>query len=333
MALSLADIQAKLKLQEEKKGTWEKGDTSVYPLWNNPENSTAVIRFIPDGDATNDFFWRENLTIKLPFAGIKGSKESNQTFVKVPCMNMWEKNGCPISAEIRPWWDDADLKKLASTYWRKKTYFLQGFVVNSPMKEEEVPENLIRRFVITPSIFDKVKAILLEEGLASLPTDYDNGYDFFVRKSAGAKFPNYDNSSWTKSATTGIQPRALSDEERAAIENPGPFVLKDFLPKKPDSKHLEIIMEMFRASVDGEAYDPDKFGEFYRPSGFKSDEGNETFRATPAVTAAPVTHAPKTHHHKEEAETVVETKQEVKPMTGKTPEEIIATIKARRAAQ
>jgi len=45
------------------------------------------------------------------------------------------------------------------------------------------------------------------------------------------------------------------------------YNLVDFLPKKPDDKTLKIIMEMFEASVEGEPYDIEKWGEYYTPYG------------------------------------------------------------------
>jgi len=77
MALNLKDIQAKLLAQQANKdriknGGGFGGDNAVYPFWNNPEGSSATLRFLPDGDETNDFFWLERLIIKLPFPGVKG---------------------------------------------------------------------------------------------------------------------------------------------------------------------------------------------------------------------------------------------------------------------
>ena len=45
------------------------------------------------------------------------------------------------------------------------------------------------------------------------------------------------------------------------------FNLSDFLPKKPDQAHLDAMVEMFEASVDGQLYDNEKWGNYYRPWG------------------------------------------------------------------
>ena len=74
---SLAEIRAKLQQNETRAGGGGfKGDNAIYPHWDIPEGSTAKVRFLPDADTKNDFFWVERAMIKLPFAGIKGQADS-----------------------------------------------------------------------------------------------------------------------------------------------------------------------------------------------------------------------------------------------------------------
>ena len=42
---------------------------------------------------------------------------------------------------------------------------------------------------------------------------------------------------------------------------------------------------MFEASVDGEAYDADKWGQYFRPSGMAARTGDPTKAASPNATA------------------------------------------------
>ena len=71
MATSLAEIRAKLKSQESRSERTGGGDNAIFPHWNIPEGSTTAVRFLPDGDPNNTFFWAERLMIRLPFNGIK----------------------------------------------------------------------------------------------------------------------------------------------------------------------------------------------------------------------------------------------------------------------
>ena len=66
---TLAEIRAKLKEQESRTGGGSSsggGDNAIYPFWNIKEGESATLRFLPDGDDSNTFFWKERLMIKLP---------------------------------------------------------------------------------------------------------------------------------------------------------------------------------------------------------------------------------------------------------------------------
>lgn len=284
MALNLKEIQAKLLEQQARKDQRGKGgsftgDNSIYPFWNNPEGSTATLRFLPDGNDANDFFWEERLIIKIPFPGVKGQNDARPVEVQVPCMDMWKPNSCPIAAETRPWWKDPSLEDMARKYWRKKSYLFQGFVPQNPNKDDNTPENPIRRFIINPSVFDVVKGILMRQDLENSPTDYASGRDFYLSKTTKGGYANYASSSWS------MKERGLNDDEMSAIDKFGLYSLNQFLPKKPDDEHLNAIVEMFHASVNEELYDAERWGQFYRPSGMRM-EGGEASEATPS---APVT--------------------------------------------
>ena len=49
---TLAEIRAKLKEQDNKSqsGGQYTGDNAIYPHWNMPEGTEAVLRFLPDKD-------------------------------------------------------------------------------------------------------------------------------------------------------------------------------------------------------------------------------------------------------------------------------------------
>lgn len=273
---TLAEIRAELKAQAEKaeqqkNGTFtgERKADSFLAFWNVGLNETLNFRFLPDADESNPFFWRERDMINLTFNGIKGVKQERVT-VQVPCNEMWVPKSCPVLAVVRQWFDEAtktgneDLKKLASSYWKKKTYLLQGFIApdSAPVKDDIVPENPIRRILANKDIFEKVKSILLNPGIKELPTHYENGRDFGITKTKnGGGYNNYDSSQFSMSE------RPLNEEERAALEKFGLYNLNDFMPKQPTPEELHAIKEMFEASVNGEAYDPDRWAFAYRPAG------------------------------------------------------------------
>jgi len=283
MATSLAEIRAKLKSQESRSERTGGGDNAIYPHWNIPEGSTAAVRFLPDGDPNNTFFWAERLMIRLPFNGVKNDMNSKPVVVQVPCVEMWNET-CPVLSEVRGWFKDSSLEEMGRKYWKKRSYIFQGFVNENPL-QEDTPENPIRRFVISPSIFNLIKDALMDPDIQEMPTDYTAGLDFRITKTTKGQYADYSTSKWARKET------ALTESQMAAIETHGLHTLSDFLPKKPTEVELQCIKEMFEASVDGQPYDVDRWGQYYRPYGIDAPAGSST-SSTSTATAAPVTPAP-----------------------------------------
>jgi len=264
---TLAEIRAKLQAssQQNTGNSGSGGDNAIYPHWNMPEGTTTTVRFLPDADPNNTFFWIERAMIKLDFAGVKNEANSKIVTVQVPCMEMWGET-CPILSEVRPWFKDKSLEEQGRKYWKKRSYLFQGFVGESAFKEEgKTPENPIRRFIIGSQIFNIVKAALLDPDMEEIPTDFLRGTDFRITKTSKGGYADYSTSNWAR------RERALSEEENAAIKQYGTFNLKDFLPKKPGEVELKVMVEMFEASVNGEAYDAERWGQYFKPAGFNSN--------------------------------------------------------------
>jgi len=193
---SLAEIRAKLKEQESRtsdSNTRTGGDNSIYPFWNLKEGSESVVRFLPDGNPDNTFFWTERAMIKLPFAGVKGETDNRQAIVQVPCMEMYGET-CPILSEVRAWFKDPSLEDQGRKYWKKRSYIFQGFVVEDGLKEESHPENPIRRFIIGPQIFQLIRGALMDPEMEDLPTDALHGVDFKLIKTSKGGFADYSTS-------------------------------------------------------------------------------------------------------------------------------------------
>jgi hypothetical protein len=271
---SLADIRARLQAAESKQGgsSTERGDNSIYPHWNMEEGQSATLRFLPDGNTKNTFFWQERAMIRLPFNGVKGEMDSKQVMVQVPCVEMWNE-ACPILAEVRTWFKDKSLEDMGRKYWKKRSYIFQGFVRENPLSDDKSPENPIRRFIIGPQIFTTIKGALMDPELEELPTDYLRGLDFRISKGAKGGFADYNGSKWARKES------ALTEAEQAAVDAHGLFDLSTFLPKKPTDVELKVIKEMFEASVDGQPYDTERWGQYFRPAGVQAPAGS----AAPAV--------------------------------------------------
>ena len=294
---SLAEIRAKLKEQETRSsgGGQNQGPNPIYPFWNMKEGESSTLRFLPDGNADNTFFWAERLMIKLPFAGVKGETDSRPVQVQIPCMEMYGET-CTILNEVRGWFKDSSLEDMGRKYWKKRSYVFQGFVTDNPIADDQSPENPIRRFIIGPQIFQIIKQALMDPDMEELPTDYTAGVDFRLNKTSKGGYADYSTSSWAR------RERPLDDSQMNAVNTHSLFNLSDFLPKKPDETAQKVMHEMFEASVDGEAYDAERWSQYFRPAGMQARTGDpnvasvngtatsrtaDTTPIAPAVNVAP----------------------------------------------
>jgi hypothetical protein len=325
----LERLRALLREEAEKKnGTKSSsggGDNASYPFWNIPENTAATVRFVPDADENNPWFWVERQTIKLTFDGIVGGEypTSDQVTVTVPCVDMFHDT-CPIITHTRPWWKDVNgkpnpMKETARKYYKKRSFITAGFVVSSPFEETTVPENPIRRFMLGSSLLQKIKAGLADPDMENLPTDYLGGCDFRIRKTRKQDFNNYDTSEWARRS------RALTESEQLAIEQFKLYDLKTFLGPRPDADGIAVIKAMFHASLNGEPFDHESFGSYYRPygGGNRSSGGDDVVDLIDAVEKQLPT---------QPATVAAEAKAEA-PATDKSgdPQDLLVKLRARTA--
>jgi hypothetical protein len=171
-------------------------------------------------------------------------------------------------------------------YWKKKSYLFQGFVRENPLSDDKTPANPIRRFIIGPQLFTIIKGALMDPELEELPTDLMRGLDFRITKTSKGGYADYNTSKWARKES------ALTEAEQAAIE--GLFDLSTFLPKKPTDVELRVIKEMFEASVDGQPYDTERWGQYFRPAGVQAPAGTTAPSSADVDedTPAPVKSAP-----------------------------------------
>jgi hypothetical protein len=210
-------------------------------------------------------------------------------------------------------------------YWKKRSYIFQGFVVEDGLAEKETPANPIRRFIIGPQIFTSIRAALVDPELEDLPTDFVHGLDYRMKKGSKGGYADYSTSSWAR------RERPLNDNEQAAIKAHGLYNLSDFLPKKPTDVELKVMKEMFEASVDGEAYDMDRWGQYFKPAGMSQNTGDPQKAYTPKVAPAPAPAA----SHDDEDDTPAPAKAAPAPVAeassgGDRAQDILAMIRNRQ---
>ncbi len=256
---TLAEIRAKLEAAKSKTQNDQpkrsNDDLAQFPFWNAPLNSTSTVRFLPDADASNAFFWRQRDVINLPFEGvINGDYPTNQSVtVKIISPTTFDMK-CPIGAATKHLWKED--KDLALKYWRKRSYLTQAFVVSSAFQEDKLPANPIRRLVLNKGLFEQVEQILMDPEIEDLITDFDKGRDYRIVKTQKGEWSNYSTSSFS------MKTRSLGESERAAIAEHGLFDLSSFLGKAPTDEDLLAMEGMVRDSLNGDPFDAAAYPNF-----------------------------------------------------------------------
>jgi hypothetical protein len=141
------------------------------------------------------------------------------------------------------------------------------------------------------------------------------------------QYADYSTSKWSRKET------ALDATQMAAVDSFGLHNLADFLPKQPSEVELQAIKEMFEASVDGQPYDTERWGQYYRPYGVSIPDAPTAPVAVAAPVAAPTPVAPVAEAAPvaapapvAEAAPAVEAPAE----GGKSAEDILAMIRSRQ---
>ena len=172
----------------------------------------------------------------------------------------------------------------------------------------------------------------MDPDMESLFTDYENGTDFRLTKTTKGQYADYSTSSFAR------KERGLNEQELEAIAKYGLYNLNDFMPKKPTKEEVDMIYDMFKASVDGELYDPARWGQHFRPGGVNLDglvstTSESAPTPTPRPAAAPVAvakPAPTVVQDDEDDEPPFDTDGGSAPEAKKNVNDILAMIRNRQ---
>jgi hypothetical protein len=155
------------------------------------------------------------------------------------------------------------------------------------------------------------------------------GLDFRIAKTSKGGYADYNTSKWSRKES------ALTEAEQAAVEQYGLFDLSSFLPKKPTDVELRVMKEMFEASVDGQPYDTERWGQYFRPAGVQAPAGSSTESSASAVAAVAKSAAPVDDDVPFEpdapAVAAASAPVQAKPAGGQNAQDILAMIRARQA--
>lgn len=213
-----------LKSAFDKKTTGTGGDQSwklFYPFWKMPDDSVAVVRFLPDVDEDNNLgFLVENLQHELV---VNGQKK------KVPCLAMHGEH-CPICELSRKYYDEKN-EDMGKKYYRKKSYVGQVIVVESPIEHDQ--SQLVKLIEFGPAVFKQIQAAFQSGDLEEAPFELKGGYNFRIKKTKSGQYASYTTSSFAPKQ---------SDLEDEIIEQLNLFNLADYRGKKMDIATVEALL-------------------------------------------------------------------------------------------
>ena len=87
--------------------------------------------------------------------------------------------------------------------------------------------------------------------------------------------PTYCGYSDYSTSAYARRESALSAEELAAVSADGALIdLMSYLPPMPTEDHLRVQVEMFNASMNGEDFDLDAWGAYYKPWSAKQSDAD-----------------------------------------------------------
>lgn len=259
------------------------GDGAVFPFWEVKVGSSVGLRFLPDKNENNPFMWVEKQSFKWTFADPRNPQA--KVSVTLPCKEMYDgPKSCPIVNELRPLYQTGNEKdaEVARPYWPKKVFIYQGFVRNSQIQEQAVPENPIRIFMINKSVHTKIKESILsndpQTAFEISPDDFKRGRDFVVKKTKQGRYDNYDQSMWA------FVESSLTQDELASIEKFGLWDLSTRLPKRPTDEAFAVMYEMFHAAQAGDPWNPN-WERFFKPrtgAASRDDDADDVVDDKPA---------------------------------------------------
>lgn len=213
---------------------------NYYPFWQMQANQKAVIRFLPDLNENNPRgFLVEKVTHKLT---INGQER------KIACLSMYEEE-CPICKISQAYYkvkDEINGKK----YWKSRQHLGQALIIEDPLPADaetgETHQGQVRMIALGYQLFNIIKEAFASDELEGNPYDFEEGYDFIIKKTEQGKYGTYVVG--TKFAN---KQRALTEQELAIAEE-HMIDLSTLLPKHPG---FDAVQSMLDAEMNGESYD------------------------------------------------------------------------------
>lgn len=228
-------LKERFKNQENKSGNKFKNNT-IYPFWQMKVGEEAVIRLLPDKNASNpNLFYIEFLEHTLAIDG----KDT-----KIPCLKTYGEPHCPICELSSKYYSAGDEIK-GKYFYRKKNTLVSFLVLKDPLPADpetgETAEGKVKRSNFGFQLMEKIKMQIAKD-LDVEPWDFKRGYDFVI-----AKTPNGKETTYAIGSGFARNPTAIPEKYLANLEC---IDLQTLLPKNPG---IDKVQRMLDAHLTGKS--------------------------------------------------------------------------------
>lgn len=238
-AKSLASLKSAFGGDEQQNTQTPQFTNNYYPFWSMQAGQRAIVRFIPDLNESNPRgFLVEKVTHTL---SINGQER------KIPCLTMYGEE-CPICKISQAYYrakDEINGKK----YWKKRQYLGQALIIEDPLPADaesgETHEGKVRMIALGYQLFNIIKEAFASDELEGIPCDFEEGYDFIIKKTEQGNY-----STYVVGSKFANKQRALTGEELEVAEA-GRIDLSTLLPKNPGENKVQAMLD---AEMNGEEY-------------------------------------------------------------------------------
>ena len=228
---SLAQLRERFKQQKVSKENKNfTSNNDVYPFWQMPLDTQAVVRILPDLNQSNpNVFFIDKMEHTLSING----KDR-----KIPCLQMYGEK-CPICEVSRTYYKDGD-KVQGKYYYRKKTSLLRVLVMDDPLPPNEEGQKFTGLTCNTQFGYQLMEKIVeqisndTDDGLECEPWNMDMGYDFVIKKTPQGDYGTYAIGSTFKRKATPI-PAELRESVKL-------IDLTSLLPKNPGEDKIQALL-------------------------------------------------------------------------------------------
>lgn len=215
-------------------------DSRYYPFFLADVGTESIVRFCPDKNQDNQWFFLERDIHRIPVNG---------EIKKVPCLKMYGHE-CPLCDSSRAFYKkEGKTSATGKQLYRKRDWLAQVYVKKDALppnpENNETFEGKVKAVVVTSQVYEAIDISL--EDVDIPPHQYLGGSDFLIRPTQDGNYRSYVRSRFAKA------PSDLDDDIIDYIEA-NIVDLRTLLPAEPNIDDVNGYLASF---LSGTEYTPD----------------------------------------------------------------------------